>query len=278
MSVPKSITDGTNPTHLDPRYEIRQLTEADLPWASALIIHSNIFQSPVWAVIYPDEPTKRVRRAVPASDYVMRHSVESGMSFGIFDTQYQYKWPESASTGGKLYWDQNDLDSDGAALLQQMDFPLVSIALGYDGSQPLDMPQLAPMMETLPLFGPFFSVLESLDKRDPATWKEQGPGEVLMRSGTATRADYEGRGLAKKLAHWLMREAAGQGYRGIQIEPAHDAVTDQWLHPPKPFKSELISKLDMATWEEEDEEGRKTRLFEPSKQVCTKVYVTLKES
>ena len=278
MSIPKSIISGTNPTHLDPRYEIRQLTEADIPWAYAMIMHSNMFQSPVWTVIYPDEPTKRIRRAIAASDYLIRHSVESGMSFGLFDTQYQCKRPESVSTGGKLYWDENDLDSDGAALLQQMDFPLVSIALGYDGSKPLDMPRLAPLMEVLPVFGPFFGILESLDKRDPATWKAQGPREVLMRSGTATRADYEGRGLAKKLAYWLMREAAGQGYRGIQIEAAHDAVTDTWLHPPHPFKSELISKFDMATWEEEDEEGRKIRLFEPSKQVCTKIYVTLKEA
>ena len=82
------------------------------------------------------------------------------MSFGIFDTQYKFKRPESASTQGKLYWDENDLDSDGAALLQQMDFPLVSVALAYDGSQPLDMPRMMPLLEVLPLFATIYGVLE----------------------------------------------------------------------------------------------------------------------
>ena len=99
-----------------------------------------------------------------------------------------------------------------------------------------------------------------------------------MRNATSTRPDYEARGLTRKLANWLMREAVGHGYRGIQIECVHDAVTRTWLHPPEPFKSELIGKFDMATYEQEDEEGRKSRPFEPSKQVCTKIYVTLKES
>ena len=277
MSIPKSVANGTNPTYLDRRYEIRQLTEAEMPWISAIIIHTNLFYSPVWPLVYPHEKTKRVRQGMTGGDYLVRHQVESGMSFGIFDTQYEYKRPESASVGGKLYWDENDLDSDSEALLQQMDFPLVSVATAYDGSQPLDMSRMMPMIEVIPLFATLYQALESLDKRDPATWKAQGPGEVLMRNGTSTRADYEGRGLTRKLANWQMREAAALGYRGIQIECVHDAVTRTWLHPPKPFKSELIGKLDMATYEEENEEGKKVHPFEPAKQVCTKIYVTLKE-
>ena len=31
MSIPKSITNGRNPTYLGPRYEIRQLTVAHMP-------------------------------------------------------------------------------------------------------------------------------------------------------------------------------------------------------------------------------------------------------
>jgi len=213
-----------------------------------------------------------------ATDYLVRHQIESGMSFGIFDTQYNYKRPESALTEGKLYWDPNDVQSDGTSLLQQMDFPLVSVALSYDGSNPLDMQRLLRLIEVLPLFGALYGALESLDRRDPASWKAKGPHEVLMRNGTATRPDYEGRGLTRKMADWLMREAAGQGYRGIQIETAHDAVTHTWLHPSKPFQAELIAELDMATYEQENEEGKRVRLFEPSKQVCTKIYVTLKGS
>jgi hypothetical protein len=278
MSTPESITNGRNPTYLDPRYEIRQLTVAHIPWAAAIVIHSNMFHSPVWPVLYPDEKTKRLQQGMAVIDYLVRHQIESGMSFGIFDTQYDYKRPGSALTQGKLYWDPNDVQSDGTSLLQQMDFPLVSVALSYDGSNPLDMQRLMRLIEVLPLFGALYGVLESLDRRDPASWKAKGPYEVLMRNGTATRPDYEGRGLTRKMADWLMREAAGQGYRGIQIETAHDAVTHTWLHPPKPFQAELIAELDMATYEQENEEGKRVRLFEPSKQVCTKIYVTLKGS
>lgn len=210
-----------------------------------------------------------------AADYLVRHQVESGMSFGIFDTEYQYKRSESAATQGKLYWIQDDLESDGPSLLEQMDFPLVSIALAYDGNSPLDLPSLMPLFDVLPLFPFFYHVLEGLDKRDPKSWKVRGPREVLMRNATSTRADYEKQGLMKKLAHWLMREAALEGYRGIQIECAHDAVTHTWLHPPKPFTVDLIAKLDMGTYEQENEDGTRTKLFEPAKQVCTKVYVTL---
>jgi hypothetical protein len=150
MSIPTSITDGRNPTYLDPRYEIRQLTVAHTPWAAAIVIHSNMFHSPIWPVLYPDEKTKRVQQGMGAVDYLVRHQIESGMSFGIFDTQYEYKRPGSALTQGKLYWDPNDVKSDGASLLQQMDFPLVSVALSYDASNPLDMQRLMHLVEVLP--------------------------------------------------------------------------------------------------------------------------------
>lgn len=277
MSIPKSIANGTNPTHMDPRYEIRQLSVADIPWASAIIIHSNMFHSPIWPVVYPEDKIKRAHRGMAVVDYLVRHQVESGMSFGVFDTKFGYKRPESAATQGKLYWDKNDARSDSAALLQQMDFPLVSIGLSYDGANPLDFPKLMPLIEVLPLFGTLYQALESLDKRDPSSWKAKGPREVLMRNGTSTRADYEGKGLTRKLANWLMRQAAMEGYRGIQIECFHSAVTNTWLNPPQPFQAELIGSLDTATYEQVNEDGSKINPFAPAKQVCTKIYVTLKE-
>jgi hypothetical protein len=115
------------------------------------------------------------------------------------------------------------------------------------------------LIELLPLFGTLYQALESLDKRDPSSWKAKGPREVLMRNGTSTRADYERRGLTRKLANWLMREAAIQGYKGIQIECAHSAVTKTWLHSPKPFQAELIESLDTATYEQVNEDSGMTR-------------------
>lgn len=208
-------------------------------------------------------------------DYLVYHQINSGMSFGIFDLEYKFKRPESAATGGKLYWDEKNLDADGPALLEQMDYPLCSVALAYDGINELDLPKMMPVIETLPLFATIYHELQVIDKRDPESWKPKGPQEVLMRNATSTRADYEGEGLMKKLAQWLMKQAAENGFRGVQIECAHDAVTHVWLNPPEPFSSELLGKFETATYTEEDEEGKRFNPFREGKQVITKIYVTL---
>lgn len=57
----------------------------------------------------------------------------------------------------------------------------------------------------------------------------------------------------------------------------HSAVTKTWLHLPKLFEAELIGSLDTATYEQINEDGSKFKPFAPAKQVCTKIYVTLKE-
>ena len=101
------------------------------------------------------------------SDYLINHQIDSGMSFGIFDLEY--KRPESAATRGKLYWDEKELHIDGPTLLKQMDFPLCSVALAYDGINEFDLPKMMPLIETLPLFATLFHELEIIDKRDPAS-------------------------------------------------------------------------------------------------------------
>lgn len=240
--------------------------------------HSNMFHSPVWSIAYPEDKTKRVHAMMSRSGYLVTHQINSGMSFGIFDLEYKYKKPESAATGGRLYWDENDLDADAPKLLEQMDFPLCSVALAYDGINELELPKMMPMIEMLPLFATVFQEMETIDLRDPASWKPKGPREVLMRNATSTRADYEGEGLMKKLAQWLMRQAAEDGFRGVQIECAHDAVTHVWLHPPEPFSAELLGKFDTAAYTLEDEEGKIIRPFREGRQIITKIYVTLVSS
>jgi hypothetical protein len=47
-------TSSQNPSNLPPRYEIRQLTAEHSDWAKAIVLHSNMFHSPVWPVIYPE--------------------------------------------------------------------------------------------------------------------------------------------------------------------------------------------------------------------------------
>ena len=273
--IPESIQNGTNPTNLPARYEIRQLTIEHLDWALAIIIHSNIFTSPVWSKIYPDGQPERFKAGMDAGEYLIKHQIESGMSFGIFDTEYKFKNPESEATEGKFYWDKNDTTATRETILEQMDFPLATVAMAYDANDPLDMEQVFPLIGVLPLFGTMYHLLDEADPRDPKTWKADAPRQVLMRNATSTREEYEGKKLMAALARWLMRESASKGYRGINIEAAHDAVIHTWLHPPAPFKGNLISEVDSKTHKSKNEQGEEVITFAPSKQMLAKIYVNL---
>ena len=269
-----SAASIANPSPLPPRYVIRQLTSSDQDAATAIIVHSNMYHSLLLTVVL--KPNAELSMTLfEHFHYLVQHQIDSGLSYGVFDTEYVYKRAESAATQGKLYWDESNTAADGPTLLQQMDFPLVSIALSYDQIDPLDMSQMTPLIQTLPLFGLVYGTLAAGDKRKPTDWSATAAGQVLMRNGTSTRADYEGKGIMKGLAHWLMREAKARGYRGIQIECVHDAVTHTWLHPPAPFVGELVSSFDTATFEQDGPNGEKVNPFTPAKVQVTKVYVTL---
>jgi hypothetical protein len=222
--------------------------------------------------------TARIHAMMTAGLYLISHQIESGMSFGVFDDEYEYKTAEGKAAGGKLLWDANEvvegasLKEEGERLAKQMDFPLVSVALSYDAANPLDMSRMQELMDILPHFGLVFHILGDGDKRDPESWKATGPGQVLMRNATSTRCEYEGQGIMGGMARWLMREAASKGYRGVNIECLADAVTHVWSKPQAPFKGGVVSEFDMGTWR--NEEGKLA--FEPSKQRATKCYVELK--
>ena len=278
MSQQPVATTVSNPHSLPSRYEIRKLTENDIPWICAIVLHTNMFHSKLWPMIYPDGKTARCLAGLDKAEYLVRHQVESGHSHGVFDTEYQYKTEEARKAGGKLLWDVNNIDATGEDLLRQMDFPLASVALAYDGINPLDMERIMPLIEILPTFGTMYHHLEVLDPRDPASWKPKEPNEILLRNATSTRHDYEGQRLMRELANYLMRYADGLGFRGIQIECAADPVTHVWSHPPEPFKAIVVSRFRADEYSEEQEvDGVKRQVnpFEPAKQEMTKVYVTL---
>ncbi|KAL5386827.1 hypothetical protein DPSP01_003846 [Paraphaeosphaeria sporulosa] len=270
----------SNPSSLKPRYEIRQLEPKHSEWACAIVIHSNLFHSPVWPVLYPEGLNARTFEGLDNASYLVNHQIDSGHSFGVFDTEYQFKREESKATGGKLYWDRNEksvqeengMEAEGQRLLEQMDFPLVSVALSYDGADPLDLEKLGPLLAVLPHFGPLYHVLEVLDPREKESWAPKAHKEVLMRNATATRNDYEGEKIMAGMARWLMREADARGFRAIQIECVHDAVTHVWSDPPAPYKGGIVSEFHTGTFK--DEEGQ--LLFAPAQQRITKCYVELK--
>jgi hypothetical protein len=264
---------------LPPRYEIRELTSADADFIKAIVIHTNMFYSPIWPNQYPEDKTARVYRGFAAADYLIQHQIDSGHSFGVFDTEYRFKREES-KPHGKLYWDLNDTSADKDKLAEQMDFPLMSVAMSYDGINAIDMARMGPLIECLPTFGNVYHTLEVLDPRPPESWKATGPHQVLMRNATSTRHEAEGKGLMKALAQFLMNYAYEQGFRGIQIECAADAVTYVWSNPPKPYKGTIISEFHTDTLTDEVEENGIKKQVKPFldtvHQRCTKVYCDLR--
>jgi hypothetical protein len=209
--------------------------------------------------------------------YLMQHQIESGHSLGVFDKEYKFKQSESIATEGKLYWNLDDDAADASKLLEQMDFPLVSVAMAYDSFDPFDYEKLANMMMALPGFGPAMFALAATDRRETGSWEATGPGQVLFRAATSTRQDYEGKGIMKALAHYLMRASAEKGFRGIQIECVSDAVTHVWSHPPEPFHTDVVGEINSMDVVAEDKSGRKFYPLRPSKQRLCKLYCRLQD-
>ncbi|KAI3332406.1 hypothetical protein HD806DRAFT_519148 [Xylariaceae sp. AK1471] len=261
---------------LSPRYEIRPLELEHLDWAKAVFAHSFIFGSPIWRNLYPSDTTARFYGLYRASHYLIKFQISSGLSLGIFDTSYEFKDAESAASGGKLYFDVANPTLDEHELLQQMDIPLVSIACAYDAFYDLDHRQIAPVMGCLPASTSFYEALAKREPRGPQTCRPTAQGQVLQRMGTATRTDAEGVGFMKAMAHHMMRLAADKGFRRIQIECFHDAVTSVWANPPVPFRGSVASEINTYTLVETDEDGRQRFPYRPIKQRLARVYVTLK--
>ncbi|KAE8360294.1 hypothetical protein BDV27DRAFT_161821 [Aspergillus caelatus] len=253
---------------LSNRYQIRPLTLSHLTWTKALLVQANTSPSSIWPTLQPGNQTALAYRQFHAMDSLVRHLINSGISFGVFDTEYQFRFPSSAETGGQLYWDETDLKATTEQLLEQMDFPLVSIALSYDATDPPDEAKLQDYYDSLPVARDMFSHLESLIPPSArAGYASAGcgklrRGKVLMARSLATRGDYERRGIMKGTAWWLMREAKRWGYEVIEIRTGSAAVRRVWENPPEPFRATVMAEFVVGEYEVVDAEGRKRRPFQ----------------
>lgn len=220
------------------RYQLRVLGPEHKAWAKALRIYSLIFNSPGWRAMYPDNLVARTYKGYDALDGLITHCIASGWTYGVFDTQYK---PQHGGDG-QLLWDFNNLEATEEELLQQMDFPLVSIALSYDGYDP---PLVNPQGLTLviPAITEQNKILNKLDVRDPADWKPTGLRQVLMRNGTSTSPSYSGKGLMGRLARHLVDEARAAGFHAMQMRASSAAVLHVWENLPSPCRCEVISEL-----------------------------------
>ncbi|KAL7934125.1 hypothetical protein V8C35DRAFT_322224 [Trichoderma chlorosporum] len=252
--------------NLPPRYEIRPLELKHCDWVQAIVAFSNVYQTTVWTASCPENLTRRTYDAYKGMAYLMQHQIESGHSLGVFDKEYEFKRPESVATSGRLCWNVDDETASFSELVEQMDFPLVSVAMAYDSFDPLNPEKLVDMMAAIPGFGPALGALQAADQRVDSSWKATGPGQVLFRAATSTRSEYEGKGIMKSLAHHLMRISAAKGFRAIQIECVADAVIHVWSHPPEPFQTDFVSEINSMDIIAEDEFGNKFYPLRPAKQ------------
>ena len=260
---------------LPSRYELRTLTLDHIEWASAIFTHGMLHQNRLWAgTTTTEEAAAGTYRMLDLGNPIMEHQIRSGHSLGIFDKEYKFKRPESEATGGKLYWDSKDMTATGADLLEQMDFPLISVAMSYDLSDP--PPDPIGWIDCCPHAVQVFGELEEKDRRDPEVSKATGPNQVLMRLGTATRADVMGLKLMKKMAHFVMRKAADDGFRGIDIECFSPAVTHVWSNPPSPFQGLVVSEVDTDEFEVTNDNGEKVYPLVHAHTKISKVFVTLR--
>lgn len=261
---------------LSARYEVRRLMPEHVQWACAIQAFNNSFSSKVWPHIYSDNLSKRAYEALEDLAPYVLHQINSGHSLGLFDKEFEYRHNDSASRGGQTLWNPEDINASSDVLLSQMDFPLLSIALAYDGFVPPDPMVTQRVLRSRPLTAAIYHNINSNEQGDTGVGKPDAMGQVLYRGGTYTRADCEGRGFMKVLAHSLMRSAASKGFRMIRQESLSDSVTRVWLNPPSPYTSQLVSEIDLWDIHEENENGQVVFPFRPLHQKAVRILCKLK--
>jgi GNAT superfamily N-acetyltransferase len=233
---------------LPSRYEIRQLTAEHESWTTAMQYHSNIFHSPhKYTPYFHGRKTKFTLNAVRTSPSAFGYAIKHNRCWGVFDTEYVYRRPESAATGGAVYWDElwDQLGPDGKLpgddddetlgdrkLLEAMDFPLVSFAISHDDTISAPMDLLMEMARAAPDVVKLYvamDVLRAVQKKEAIEEGrfEETKGRVgwrLKRAGTATRSDYEGRGIMKALNLWVLDYAEKEGFTRVIGNTSNRAV------------------------------------------------------
>ncbi|RYP26745.1 hypothetical protein DL768_011580 [Monosporascus sp. mg162] len=117
---------------LPSRYEIRVLSPQHSDWVSTILFHNTAFASLIRTKICTEDLMRRCYTTFQLSAHMVDQQLASGLSLGVFDKEHEFKRAESVPTGGKLYWDFNDESEDERGLAEQMDSPLVSVAMAFD--------------------------------------------------------------------------------------------------------------------------------------------------
>lgn len=254
-------------------YEIRQLTVEHLEWVKAIVGHTMSFDSPIWSKRYPNDQAGRAYKMAEAIGPSSLSCIESGLSYGVFIRGWTPRYPDT-KPGGELRWNTRDLAASREKLLEQMDFPLVSIAMSKDWASPKSTGSAEAQLSWADVVEGHALLADTLKARDQSgkVWSPpKDPkylGKVLKRSGTHTRGDHISKGLAKALAHFVMRDAAAKGFQGILIHTGSVGVHGIWENPPAPFKAHVVSEYNT---------GNPPLAFENASVLCKRIWVELRE-
>lgn len=163
-----------------------------------LTLTSKVFGSPIYRNLYPTDKTARFYGLYQASDYLIKYQIASGLSLGVFDTEYEFKHPDSVAAGGKLHFDLSDDGVDEAELLRQMDVPLASIACAFDAFHAMDNRRVAPVTGRLPASASFHEALTAASAAAKLTTAGAAPipmpmtaEEILINSSSSSSDDDE---------------------------------------------------------------------------------------
>ncbi|KAK6085178.1 hypothetical protein SCUP234_02119 [Seiridium cupressi] len=265
-TLPAPVAD-THGISLPSRYKIVPIDASIAPWVKALMIHGFFLRPSIWQPLLPKPKVSNALRSFNAIGGHFSHSIDSGHSYAIIDSEYEYKRPESASSGGALYWDEldpsdPDFERDGKdKMLERMDCPVVCIALSVDGFDQKPAEATRALYEFMPLVRELGNYFSRRSKESGESWDPTERGELLIRSGCVTKAGYEGQGLMTALNHFVMLEAKAKGFQAISVGVGSPSVYRNWMKAPPGCHSKILAHLDVWDIELEDDQGRTIRPY-----------------
>jgi hypothetical protein len=262
------IMTSTHGIELDPRYEIRQITLDQSDFCKALAIYGFFLRTSIWTCIIREPKTANALRAFDKLSDYYNHSINSGLTYGIFDTQYEYQSPESMVKGGALYWNELDPADPYLAcnMIEAMDFPLVSLALSYDMFHPRTADFEPSLLEVIPMNPSLMMHLADVPDLPSRLVQPTEVGRTLCRTGTVTKPGYERKGLMTALNRFVILEARDKGFKNIMIGTsalAGMAVHRVYTNPPSGCRSNVLHRFDVESIELTDKEcgGRKVKPY-----------------
>jgi hypothetical protein len=257
-------------------YEILPLEVKHLPWVAAIVGQTMALDSPILTSAFPHDQTQRAYDAARAIRPSSEHCIKSGLSFGVFVKNWKPRFPDTQAGDTKearrVHWDTANPSATREELLEQMDSPLVSIAMHKDATnneydKPKDHKTFGEVMGK-----PHQALRAGLKLRDSPKAHEAKTlvlhGQVLKNSGIHTRGDHAGKGLSKALAHHVMTTVAEKGYYRIELVTGNEAVNRVWENPPAPFKATVVAALETI---------HMIDVFGGADVKCKNIWVILKE-